>query len=122
MDPELVADAVAFADPMQGNPGPWRVRDVVVHAVARRPARHRARLHAINQAAFLRVLEDWYETGLEIEQVFVHAATLIPPDESADRTDTEQDRGIEHPTHELLLLLSQRRILVQQIVEIREVR
>ena len=47
--------------------------------------------------------------------------TQITPDESADRADAEQDRGIEHPTHELLLLLPQRRIVVQHVVEVADV-
>ena len=53
MDAELVADAVLLADPVQRDPGPRRVGDVVVEVVTRCPSGHRALLHPERQPARL---------------------------------------------------------------------
>ena len=58
---------------------------------------------------------------LEVAQVLVHAARLIPSHETADRIHAEQHRRIEHAQHELALLAPDGRIVMQQVVEVGEV-
>ena len=119
---ELIADAVLLADPVQRDPGARRVGDVVVPVVAGRPPGHRALLDAVGQPACLRRLEQRHELRFEIEQVLVHAALLVAADEAADGIDAEQRRGVEHAQHEVVLLLAHRRIVVQHVVEVADVR
>jgi hypothetical protein len=47
---------------------------------------------------------------------------LVAADEAADRVDAEQRRRVEHAQHEVVLLLADRRVVVQQVVEIAEIR
>ena len=122
MDAELIADAVLLADPVQRDPRAGRVRDVVVPVVARRPARHRALLDPVGQPARFGRLQQRHELRFEIEEVLVHAVLLVAPDEAADGIDAEQHRGVEHAQHELVLLPAHRRVVVQHVVEIPDVR
>ena len=122
VDAELVADAVLLADPVQRDPGARRVGDVVVPVVARRPAGHRALLDAVGQAARLGLLEQRHEPLLEVDQVLVHRALLVAADEAADRVDAEQRRRVEDPQHEVVLLLPDGRVVVQQVVEVADIR
>ena len=46
----------------------------------------------------------------------------VPADEAADRVDAEQHRRVERPQHEVVLLLPDRRIVVQQVVEVADIR
>ena len=120
---KLIADAVLLADAVQRDPGAGRVGDVVVPVVAGRPARHRALLDAIRQPALLRRLEQRDEAARSKSIRFsVHAVLLIAADESADRVDAEQRRGVEHAQHEVVLLRADRRVVVQQVVEVADVR
>jgi hypothetical protein len=122
MDPELVADAVPFADAVERDPRARRVGDVVVPVVAGRPARHRALLDPVGEPAILRGLQQRHEVLLEVHQVLVHAALLVAADEPAHRIDAEERRRVEHAQQEVVLLLTRRRIVVQQVVEVGEIR
>src|SRR5262245_35475341 len=53
MNPELITDAVFFADSVESDPRPRGVGDVVMPVVAWNPARHRALLDAVSQSAVL---------------------------------------------------------------------
>ncbi len=101
---------------------PGRVGDVVVPVVARRPAGHRALLDAVGEPAVLRRLEQRHEPGLEVDEVLVHAALLVAPDEPAHGVDAEQHRRVERAQHEVVLLLADGGIVVQQVVEVADVR
>ncbi len=103
MNAELIADAVPLADPMQRDPGTGRIRDVVVPAVEHVPARHRALLDAVRQAARLRFLEQRDEHLLEHDEVLIHFQLRIAADEAAHRVRAEQHRGIEHAQHEVMI-------------------
>ena len=122
VDPELVADAVLLADAVQRDPGAGRVGDVVVPVVARRPAGHRALLDAVGETPLLGLLQQRDELLLEVDEVLVHAVLLVAADEAAHRVDAEQHRRVEHAQHEVVLLLADRRIVVQQVVEVADVR
>ena len=121
VDAELIADAVLLADLVQRDPGAGRVGDVVVPDVAGRPPGHRALLDPIGQPALLRFLQQRDEPLLEVDQVLVHGVLVIAADEAADRVDAEQHRRVERPQHELVLLLPDRRVVVQQVVEVADV-
>ena len=47
---------------------------------------------------------------------------LVAPDEPAHGVDAEQHRRVERAQHEVVLLLADRRIVVQQVVEVADVR
>ena len=85
VDAELVADAVLLADAMQRDPRARRVRDVVVPAIEHVPARHRALLDAVGEAARLRFLEQRNEHLLEHHEVLVHLELDVAADEAAHR-------------------------------------
>ena len=121
VDPELIADAVLLGDAVQRDPRPRRVGDVVVPVVAGGPAGHRALLDAIGQPARLRLLQQRHEVLLEVLEVLVHAAFLVAADEAADGVDAERRRRVERAQHEVDLLLADRRIVVQQVVEVADV-
>ena len=72
MNTELIGHLMVFADAVQRNPGAGCVGNVVVKIVARRPAGHRARFHAVREPARFRLLQQRYEVFFEIAQVFVH--------------------------------------------------
>ena len=122
VDAEAVADAVLLADPVESDPGPRRVGDVVVPVVAGRPAGHRALLDAVDEAARLRLPEQRHEALLEGEQVLVHRERLVASHEAAHRVDAEQARRLEHAAHEVVLLPAHGRVLVQHVVEVADVR
>ena len=88
VDAELIADAVPLADPVERDPHPRRVGDVVVEVVADGPARHRALLDAVLEPARLRLLEQRDEDLLEEEEVLIHRQLLVAADEAADRLQT----------------------------------
>jgi hypothetical protein len=119
---ELVAHAVPLADAVERNPRSRRVGDVVVPVVAGGPARHRTLLDAIGEPAILGGFQQRNEVLLEVDEVLVHAALLVAADESAHRVDAEQRRRVEDAQQEVVLLLAGRRIVVQQVVEVGEVR
>ena len=119
---ELIADAVLLADAMQRDPGARRVGDVVVPVVAGRPPRHRALLDAIGESALLDRLQDRDEVILEVHEVLVHAVLLIAADEAADGVHAQEHRGVEDLHHEVALLLARRPVVMQQVVEVGEVR
>ena len=121
VDAEHLADAVALADPVQRDPGPRRVREVVVEVVRRGPPRHRALLDPVLQPAVLGSLEQRDEALLELDQVLVHRLRLVTPDEAAHRRHAEQHSGVHHGDHEVVLLAPDRRVLVQHVVEVRDV-
>src|SRR5439155_6590428 len=54
VDPEVVSDTGLLGDPVERDPGPRSVADVVVKVVAGGPARHRTLLDAIDQSAVAR--------------------------------------------------------------------
>ncbi len=58
---------------------------------------------------------------LEIDEVFVHAALLVAPDEPADGIHPEQHGGVEDLDQEVALLLARCSIVMQQVVEVGEV-
>ena len=119
---KLIADAVLLADPVQRDPRAGRIGDVVVPDVAGRPAWHRALLDPVGQPALLGRLQQRDEPLLEVDQVLVHGVLRVAADEAADRVDAEQHRGIERAQHELVLLLAHRRVVMQQVVEIADIR
>ena len=47
---------------------------------------------------------------------------LVAPDEAADGVEAEPLRRVEDPQHEVVLLLPDRRVVVQHVVEIPDVR
>ena len=121
VDAQLIADAVAFADAVQGDPRAGRVGDVVVKVVARRPAGHRALLNAVGQAARLRLLEQRDEVLFKVNQVLVHAQRLVATDEAAHGVNAQQRGGVEDAHHEVMFLLPDGRVMVQHVVEVAEV-
>src|SRR5215204_5039780 len=116
VDAELIGDAVLLADTVQRDPRAWRVGDVVVPVVADGPARHRTLLNAIGESALLHRLENRDEMLLEVDQVLVHAALLIAPDEPADGVHAHPHRGIEDVYEEVALLVTRGAIVMQQVV------
>src|SRR5262249_44040457 len=58
----------------------------------------------------------------EIQQVLVHAQSLVPSNEAADRIYAQQRRSVEDPQHEVMFLLPDRRVMMEHIVEIAEIR
>ena len=121
MDAELVPHPVPLADAVQGDPGAGRVGDVVVPAVQRRPARHRALLHPVGEAARLGLAHERNELLLEHLEVGVHLKIGVASDEAADRVGLQQHGGIEHPQHELVLGAPRPVVGDQQVVEVGEV-
>ena len=75
-----------------------------------------------SQAALLGFLEQRHELLFEVDQVLVHAVLLVAADEAANRVDTEQHRRIERAQHEVVLLFPDRRIVVQHVVEVADLR
>ena len=55
-------------------------------------------------------------------EVLVHAVLLVAADEAAHRVHAEQRRRVERAQHEVDLLLADRRIVVEQVVEVADVR
>ena len=51
-------------------------------------------------------------------EVLVHAVLLVAADEPADGVDAQEHRRVERPQHEVVLLLPDRRIVVQHVVEV----
>ena len=121
MNPELIADAVPLANPMQRDPRTWRVRDVVVKVVVGRPAGHRTLLDAVSEATRLRVLEQRDELRLELGEVLLHREPLVAADEPAHGADPEPGRRVEYTAQELVLLPPDDGIVVQQVVEVGDV-
>src|SRR5215470_13304368 len=121
MDPELVSDAMPLADAMQRYPRPWRVGDVVVPTVERRPAGHGALLDPVDEAPRLRLTQQRNELLLEHLQVRIHLELHVAADEPAHGIDTEQDGGIEYPQHEIVLGSPGARIINQHVVEVRHI-
>jgi hypothetical protein len=66
-------------------------------------------------------LEQRHEHGFERFQVLVHALGLVAADETTHGGQAEQGRGIEHFAHEHELLLANRPVVVQQVVEIDQI-
>ena len=122
VDAELVADTVLLADAMQRDPRARRVGDVVVPVVAGRPSRHRALLDAIGESALLDRFQDRNEVILEVHEVLVHAVLLIAADEAADGVHAQEHRGVENLHQEVALLLARGPVVMQQVVEVGEVR
>ena len=122
MDAEVVAHAVLLADAVQGDPGPRRVRDVVVPVVLRGPARHGALLDPVGEPALLRVLQEGNEGPLEVEKVLVHRVLLVAADEAAHGVRPEEHGGVHDPPHEVVLPPPDHRVLVEHVVEVGEVR
>jgi hypothetical protein len=83
MDAELITDAMFLADAVQGDPWTGRVCDVVVPAVEYVPARHRALLDAVGEAAGLGLFEQGNENLLEHDEVLVHLEPDVAADEPA---------------------------------------
>ena len=122
MDAELIGDAMFLADAVQRNPRARRVGDVVVPVVTGRPAGHRALFDAVGQPARLRLPEQRDEVLFELDEVFVHAALLIPSDEAAHGVHAKQRGGVEHAPDEVVLLPPGRGVMMQQVVEVGEIR
>ena len=59
---------------------------------------------------------------LEVDEVLVHAVLLIAADEAADGVHAQERRRVEHSQHEVMLLLARRPIVMQQVVEVGQVR
>src|SRR5258705_11907501 len=57
----------------------------------------------------------------KIQQVLLHAARLVPADETTNRIHTQQRRSVKDTQHKLTFLFPNRRILVQHIVKVGEV-
>jgi hypothetical protein len=57
----------------------------------------------------------------EVEHILVHAVFLIPADEPTDGVCAEHGRSFEDSHHEIVLLLSYFRIVMQHVVEVRKV-
>src|SRR5262249_12226722 len=119
---KLLADSVLLADAMKRDPCARSVSDVVVVIVRRRPARHRALLHAKREATLLGSLEHGNEVFFEVDEILIHAVLLIPADKPTDRIHTEQCSRIENTHHEIELLLTNFRIVMQHVVEISDIR
>src|SRR5262249_3525887 len=107
---------------MKRNPGARCIGDIVMVVVARGPTRHRALLNAIHQTAVTRLAQQGNEALSEIQQVLVHAESLVPSTEPADRVYAQQRGSIEDPQHEFMFLFPDRRIMMEHVVEIAEVR
>jgi hypothetical protein len=122
VDTELVADSGLLADAVQGDPRARGVRDVVVEVVARGPARHGALLDAVCELPLLRVLQQRHEPLGEVLEVLVHRPLLVAPDEPAHRVRAHQHGRVHDPLHEVVLLATQRRVVVQHVVEVPDVR
>src|SRR5262249_8708724 len=86
------------------------------------PTWHRALLDAIHQTSVSRLAEQGNKVLGEIQQVLVHAQSLVPPNEPADGVYAQQRGSIEDPQHEFMFLLPDRRIMMEHVVEIAEVR
>ncbi len=97
------------------------VADVVVEVVARCPAGHRALLDAVLQPAGLGLVEQRHEALLEVDEVLIHRLGLVAADEARDCRGAEQRSGIHGGEHEVVLLAADRWVLVQHVVEVRDV-
>ena len=122
VDAELIADAVLVTDAVQRDPRAGRVRDVVVPGVVGRPSRHRTLLDAIDQPARLRVFEQRHEHRFELGEVLLERQRVVPADEAAHRADAKRLGGLEHAPEEVVLLLPERDVVMQEVVEVRDVR
>ena len=122
VDAELVPDAVPLTDAVERDPGTRGIGDVVVPRVADGPSRHRTLLDAVGESPCLRFLEQRHEHFLEHHEVRVETQGGIAADEAGDRIRPEEDRGVEHAPHELVLPVAHRLIGRQHVVEVRQVR
>jgi hypothetical protein len=118
---ELVADTVALTHAVQRDPHRSRVGDVVVEAVASRPAGHRALLDSVLQATLLGLQQHRHERHLEFEHVLIHLLGPVAPDEPAHRLDAEQHSRIHRPYREFVLPPADRVVGVEHVVEVADV-
>ena len=86
----LVANAVLLTNTMQRDPSARRVGDVVMKIVVRSPPRHRALLYAESETAFLRSFQKRNEVLFEVDQVLIHAESLISSYKSTNRIHSQQ--------------------------------
>ena len=87
-----------------------------------RPPRHRTLLDPEREPAILGRLEQRHEVLLEVAEVLIHAVPLVAADEPADGVHAEQHGGVEHAQHEVVLLRPDRVVVVEQVVEVADVR
>ena len=121
MNSEVVADSGFFTDAVQSDPSSGRVGDVVMKIVAGRPTGHRALFDAIDEAARFRFLQQRHEAFGKVQKILIHAEPLIAPYEATHRIYAQQLCGIKNAPHEIVFLLSDLRIVVQHIIEVRDI-
>ena len=122
MNAKLIAHAMLVANPMQRDPGAGCVAEVIVKIIARGPARHRALLHSECETALLRAPQQRNEMLLKVDQIPIHTVLLIPAHKPTNGVRAQQGRGFENAHHEVVLFLSQHRIVMQHVVEIGDIR
>jgi hypothetical protein len=122
VDAELVADLVLLRDAMEADPHARRVADLVVPQVGRVPARHRALLDAVLEAAVLGRLQEGHEAPLEVLEVLVHVERDVPAHEPAHRLHPEGDGGVHDLHHPVVLDPAQPLVAHEHVVEVAEVR
>ena len=89
--------------------------------VERGPAWHRTLLDAIGEPARFGFLEQWNEHLLEHHEVCVHLQREVAADEPADRVGSQENGGIEHSQHELMLALTRSRVVREHVVEVAQI-
>src|SRR4029077_7974208 len=99
-----------------------RIADVVVPVVTGRPTGHRTLFQSVGESAVLCGLQQRNELFLEVTEILIHAVLLVAADESTYRVHTEQDCSVEELQQKLVLPAPQCRIVVQQVIEVGEVR
>ena len=94
---------VLLGDAVQADPHARGVADLVVPEVGGVPARHRALLDAVLEAAVLGRLQEGHEAPLEVLEVLVHVERDVAAHEPAHRLHPEGDRGVHDLHHPVVL-------------------
>ena len=90
---------VLLGDAVEADPHPRRVADLVVPQVGGVPARHRALLDAILEAAVLGRLQERARSSLEVLEVLVHVERRVAAHEPAHRLHPEGHGGVHDLDH-----------------------
>ena len=118
---KLIPDPVLFADPVQRDPGSRRVREVVVKAVVGGPAWHRTLFDTKHQTARLCLREQRHERSFELDQVLLERQLGVAAHEPADSAYAERVRRVEDAPQKFVLLPSDGRIVMEEIVKVGEI-
>jgi len=123
VDPELLPHAMSFADPMQSDPRPGSVRQIVVAICPRWSSRAWGNVPLGNTRprAFASA-SSGTNCDSNISRLASISSSGLRPTKPHTAFVAEQNGGIEYPQHEIVLTRPRRSIRHQHIVEIPEIR